>query len=63
LIFAGAITDLTHLPLPLTLSCENLLRSCNPEEEYITCIIAALQNLAPQSRTVSRDNHQEGSTL
>jgi hypothetical protein len=44
--FAGAITDPTHLPLPLTLSCGNLLSSCNPEEEYITCITAALQNLA-----------------
>jgi hypothetical protein len=62
-IFAGVITDLTHLPLPLTLNCGNLLRSCNPKEEYITCITAALQNLAHQSRTMSRDNHQEGPTL
>jgi hypothetical protein len=46
-IFAGVITDLTCLPLPLTLSCGNLLRSCNPKEEYITCVTAALQNLAP----------------
>jgi len=45
-IFAGAITDPTRLPLPLTLSCGNLLRNCNPKEEYITCITAALQNLA-----------------
>jgi hypothetical protein len=44
--FAGAITDPTRLPLPLTLNCGNLLRSCNPEEEYITCVTAALQNLA-----------------
>jgi hypothetical protein len=62
-IFAGVITDPTLLPLPLTLSCGNLLRSCNPEEEYITCITAALQNLAPRSRMASRDNHQEGPTL
>ena len=47
LTFAGAITNPTHLPLPLILSCGNLLRSCNPEEEYITCVTAALQNLAP----------------
>jgi hypothetical protein len=52
-IFAGAITDPTCLPLPLTLNCGNLLRSCNPEEEYITCVTAALQNLAPQSRIAS----------
>jgi hypothetical protein len=52
-IFASVITDLTCLPLPLTLNCGNLLRSCNPKEEYITCITAALQNLAPQSRTAS----------
>jgi hypothetical protein len=45
-IFASAITDPTCLPLPLTLSCGNLLRNCNPEEEYITCVTAALQNLA-----------------
>jgi hypothetical protein len=48
---ASAITDLTHLPLPLILNCGNPLRSCYPEEEYITCIIAALQNLAHRSRT------------
>jgi hypothetical protein len=53
LTFVGAITDPTRLPLPLTLSCGNPLRSCNPEEEYITCITAALQNLAHQSRTAS----------
>jgi hypothetical protein len=35
------------------LSCGNLLRSCNPEEEYITCVTAALQNLAHQSRMAS----------
>jgi hypothetical protein len=52
-IFAGAITDPTRLPLPLTLSCGNLLRSCNPEEEYITCITTALQNLAHRSRMAS----------
>jgi len=52
-IFAGVITNPTCLPLPLTLSCGNLLRSCNPKEEYITCVTAALQNLAPQSRTVA----------
>jgi hypothetical protein len=46
LISAGIITDPTHLPLPLTLNCGNLLRSCNPKEEYITCVTAALQNLA-----------------
>jgi hypothetical protein len=63
LIFAGVITNLTCLPLPLTLNCGNLLRSCNPKEEYITCVTAALQNLAPQSRTALRDNHPEGSTL
>jgi len=62
-IFAGAITDPTRLPLPLTLSCGNLLRSCNPEEEYITCVTAALQNLAHRSRTASQDNHSEGPTL
>jgi hypothetical protein len=61
--FAGAITDWTRLPLPLTLSCRNPLRSCNPEEEYITCVTAALQNLAHRSRTASRDNHSEGPTL
>jgi len=53
LICAGAITDLTRLPLPLTLNCGNPLRSCNPKEEYITCITAALQNLAHRSRTMS----------
>jgi hypothetical protein len=52
-IFASAITDPTCLPLPLTLSCGNLLRSCNPKEEYITCITAALQNLAHRSRMAS----------
>jgi hypothetical protein len=62
-IFAGVTTNLTCLPLPLTLSCGNLLRSCNPEEEYIICVTVALQNLAPRSRTASRDNHQEGPTL
>jgi hypothetical protein len=45
-IFAGVTIAPTHLPRPLTLSCGNLLRSCNPKEEYITCITAALQNLA-----------------
>ena len=45
-IFAGVITDPTRLPRPLTLNCGNPLRSCNPEEEYITCVTAALQNLA-----------------
>jgi hypothetical protein len=54
--FAGVITNPTRLPLPLTLNCGNPLRNCNPEEEYITCITAALQNLAPRSRMVSRDN-------
>jgi hypothetical protein len=53
LTFAGAITNPTRLPLPLTLNCGNPLRSCYPEEEYITCIIAALQNLAHRSRTAS----------
>ena len=62
-IFVGAITDPTRLPLPLTLSCGNPLRSCNPEEEYITCVTAALQNLAHRSRTTSRDNRSEGPTL
>jgi hypothetical protein len=62
-IFAGVITDPTHLPLSLTLNCGNLLRSCNPEEEYITCVTAALQNLAHRSRTASRDNRSEGPTL
>jgi len=61
--FAGVITDLTCLPLPLTLSCENLLRNCNPKEEYIICVTAALQNLAHRSRTASRDNCSEGPTL
>ena len=63
LIFAGVTTTPTCLLLPLTLNCGNPLRSCSPEEEYITCVTAALQNLAPQSRTASRDNHQEGPTL
>jgi hypothetical protein len=40
LTFVGVTTALTHLPLPLTLSCGNLLRSCSPKEEYITCITA-----------------------
>jgi hypothetical protein len=62
-IFAGAITDPTCLPLPLTLSCGNPLRNCNPKEEYITCVTAALQNLAHQSRTTSRDNRSEGPSL
>jgi len=61
LICAGVIT--THLPLPLTLNCGNPLRSCNPEEEYITCVTAALQNLAHRSRTTSWDNRSEGPTL
>jgi hypothetical protein len=62
-ISAGAITNPTRLPLPLTLNCGNLLRNCNPKEEYITCVTAALQNLAHRSRTASRDNHSEGPTL
>jgi len=62
-IFAGVITNPTRLPLPITLSCGNLLRSCNPEEEYITCVTAALQNLAHWSRTMSQDNRSEGPTL
>jgi len=62
-IFASVITDLTCLPLPLTLNCENPLRSCYPEEEYITCITAALENLAHRSRTMLWDNHSEGPTL
>jgi len=60
LTFVSVTVTLTHLPLPLTLNCGNLLRSCNPEEEYITCVTAALQNLASQSRALSQDNHQEG---
>jgi hypothetical protein len=63
LISVGVTTTPTHLPLPLTLNCRNLLRICNPEEEYITCITATLQNLASQSRVSSQDNHQEGPTL
>ena len=62
-IFAGVTTAPTRLLLPLTLNCGNPLRSCSPKEEYIICVTAALQNLAPQSRTVSWDNHQEGPTL
>jgi len=62
-IFAGVITDLTCLPLPLTLNCGNPLRSCYPEEEYITYITAALENLAHRSRTMSWDNCSEGPTL
>jgi hypothetical protein len=62
-IFAGAITDPTCLPLPHTLNCGNPLRSCYPKEEYITCITAALQNLAHRSRITSRDNRSEGPTL
>jgi hypothetical protein len=46
LIFVGATIVLTHLPLPLTLNCGNLLRICNPEEESTTCITATSQNLA-----------------
>jgi hypothetical protein len=46
-IFAGVNTNLTCLLLPLTLNCGNLLRNCNPKEEYITYVTAALQNLAP----------------
>jgi hypothetical protein len=42
LTFVGVTIALTHLPLPLTLNCGNPLRSCNPEEEYITCVTAAL---------------------
>jgi len=53
LTFVGVTIAPTHLPHPLTLSCGNLLRSCSPEEEYITCVIAALQNLASQSRAPS----------
>jgi hypothetical protein len=53
LIFVGVTTAPTHLPHPLTLNCGNLLRSCNPEEEYITCITAALQSLASRSRASS----------
>jgi len=63
LIFVGVTIALTHLPHPLTLSCGNLLRSCNPEEEYITCVTAALQNLASWSRTLSQSNRQEGPPL
>jgi hypothetical protein len=42
LTFVGVTIAPTHPPLPLTLNCGNLLRSCNPEEEYITCITATL---------------------
>jgi hypothetical protein len=45
------------------LSCGNPLRSCNPEEEYITCVTAALQNLAHRSRMALRDNRSDGPTL
>jgi hypothetical protein len=62
-ISAGVTTDLTRLLLPLTLNCGNLLRSYSPEEECITCVTAALQNLAPWSRTMLQDNHQGGPTL
>jgi hypothetical protein len=62
-IFVGVTIAPTHLPRPLTLSCGNLLRSCNPEEEYITCVTAALQNLASRPRASSRDNRQEGPPL
>ena len=62
-IFAVVTIALTHLPLPLTLNCGNLLRNCNPEEEYITCVTAALQNLASRSRASSQDNRQEGPPL
>jgi len=56
LISASVIIALTHLPLPLTLNCGNLLRRYSPEEEYITCVTTALQNLASQSRSSSQDN-------
>jgi len=58
-ISIGATIVPTHLPLPLTLNCGNLLRICNPKEEYITRITATLQNLASRSRISSRDDHQE----
>jgi hypothetical protein len=61
--FVGVPIAPTHLPLPLTLNCGNPLRSCSPEEEYITCITAALQNLASRSRATSRDCNQEGPSL
>jgi hypothetical protein len=62
-IFVSVTITPTHFPLPLTLNCENPLRSCNPKEEYITCVTAALQNLALRSRALSRDNRQKGPPL
>jgi len=41
-IFAGVTTNLTHLLLPLILNYGSLLKSCSPEEEYITYVTAAL---------------------
>jgi hypothetical protein len=56
-------TDQTpHLP-PLTSNCGILDRTCNPVEEYITCITTTLQNLASRSRASSRASRQEGHTL
>jgi len=43
---AGAIIDPTLLPRHPTLNCGNLLRTLSPEEDYITCVTAALLNLA-----------------
>jgi len=63
LIFANITTTPTHLPLPLTLNCESLLKSCSPKEKYITCITVALQNLASQSRAMLWDNCQKGPLL
>jgi hypothetical protein len=59
LTFASVTTTPTLLPHPLTLNCGNPLRICYPEEEYITCIPTALQNLASRSRATLQEHHQE----
>ena len=61
--FASVTIDPTHHLLHLTLNYGNPLRICYPEEEYITHVTIALQNLASRSRAMLRDNHQEGPSL
>ena len=59
LTFAGAVIAPTLLPLHPTLNCGNPLRICYPEEEYITRVTTALQNLASRSRATSQERHRE----
>ena len=56
---ANATIAQTLLPHRPTLNCGNPLRICYPEEEYITRVTTALQNLASRSRAMSREGPQD----